>query len=484
MRLEAGLWDASFQYQVARLNASVDSDRRRFELERAQEREAALLEKTDREATLRRQSWLLGALIALIVPLYFSRRMQKLKAKSEQAAAARLEEQVIERTREMEDEMARRMEAEVERRRLIEKMSEGEKMRALGQLTAGVAHDFNNLMTVVTLGAEQLRARLVRDDDTQSAQVLDHIVSAADTGARITGGLMAYVRKQPLQPEVLALDVFFEQARPMLRNTLGERIELEMHLEPCRALVDKGQLTTSILNLLLNAREAMPNGGRVALSVRATGERVDIEVSDTGIGMTPDIRQRAVDPFFTTKETGEGTGLGLSMVYGFARQSGGDLSIRSARNEGTAITLSLPLESTRTAPDTAPKALPTVAMRNTRVLAVEDRAMLLHVIKPTLEQLGMHVFVAANAQQAIEHVNAKGLPDVLISDIVMPGDMDGLDLVHTLRRQRPELPVVLMSGCSSSVDIDCEFLRKPFSVDDLARAIQRALGTPDPVHAG
>ncbi|MEO1575508.1 MAG: tetratricopeptide repeat protein, partial [Pseudomonadota bacterium] len=478
-RLESQLWDASFQYQVARLNASLDTDRQRFELERAQERELALREKAEREVTLRRQSWLLAALIALMVPLYISRRMQKHKAETERAAAAHLEDQVVERTQELEHEMARRMEAEVERRRLIEKMSEGEKMRALGQLTAGVAHDFNNLMTVVTLGADQLRARLVRDDDVQSAHVLNHIVAAADTGARITRGLLAYVRKQPLQPEVLSLDVFFEQARPILRNTLGERIELEMRLTPCQALVDKGQLTTSILNLLLNAREAMPNGGRVELTVRTADERVDIEVRDTGIGMTADVRQRAVGPFFTTKETGEGTGLGLSMVYGFARQSGGDLTLRSARGEGATVTLSLPLASALDIDDQDAVPSAPVIMRHTRVLAVEDRAMLLHVLKPTLEQLGMDVFVAANAQQAIEHVYAHGLPDVLISDIVMPGEMDGLDLVQTLREREPRLPVVLMSGCSTSVDVDCEFLRKPFSVDDLAQAIQRALGASD-----
>ena len=413
----------------------------------------------------------------MLLLLFQSRRMQKRIANTERAAATRLEDQVVARTCELEDEMARRMEAEIERRRLIEKMSEGEKMRALGQLTAGVAHDFNNLMTVVTLGVDQLRFRLLRRGDDASEAVLRNIVEAADTGARITRGLLAYVRKQPLLPEVLALDDVFEQARPIFRNTLGERIELETRFEPCHALVDRGQLTTSMLNLLLNAREAMPDGGKVLVAVGATQERVDIEVRDTGVGMSVEIRQRAFDPFFTTKQTGEGTGLGLSMVYGFARQSGGDLRIESAPGKGTSVTLSLPLVEATLPTDSATLPKLVKPTHQIRVLAVEDRAMLLHVLKPTLEQLGFEVCVASNAQIALEHVDEAGLPDVLVSDIVMPGPLDGLGLVSRLREQREDLPVVLMSGCSTSVELDCVFLRKPFSVDELERAIQRALSS-------
>ncbi|MEM6639548.1 MAG: ATP-binding protein [Pseudomonadota bacterium] len=476
VRLESQLWDASLQYQVARLNASLATDRQQLELTRARERAAALRDRAEREAALRRQSWLLGALVIMLAGLLQYLRSQKLKASTERAQAVRLEEQVAARTRELEDQMALRMEAEIEHRRIIKKMSEGEKMRALGQLTAGVAHDFNNLMTVVTLGADQLRSRLIRDDDEPSAEVLGHIVEAADTGARITRGLLAYVRKQPLQPEILALDDFLEQARPIFRNTLGERIELDMHLEPCQALVDKGQLTTSMLNLLLNAREAMPNGGPIWVSLRSVDERIDIVVRDSGLGMAADVRQRAVDPFFTTKDVGEGTGLGLSMVFGFARQSGGDLAIQSAPGQGTSVTLSLP-HADASIDESIEHRIPTNAVsRYTRVLAVEDRAMLLHVLKPTLEQLGMAVHVAANAQQALEYVARDGLPDVLISDIVMPGDFDGIDLAQRLRQRQHDLPVVLMSGCSTTVDMDCEFLRKPFSVDELWQAVERAMG--------
>ena len=476
--IESRLWDASFQYQLARLNASLEIDRRTFELERSREREAALREKAERETTLRRQTWLIGGMLFALIALLFSRRLQKRTADAERVANARLEDDVKARTRELEDEMAKRMAAEVEKRQLSETMLEGEKLRSMGQLTAGIAHDFNNLMTVVTLGADQLSNRF--RGDVEASETLAHIKNAADTGAKITRGLLAYVRKQPLDPELIRLDHFLNEALPIWRNTLGERITLTTHFEPCVTRVDKGQLTTAVLNLLLNAREAMLGGGTVSITLRSVTDarqqsRAEIVVQDNGVGMTQAVREQAVEPFFTTKEGGEGSGLGLSMVFGFARQSDGDLTIKSERNKGTTITLSLPVATTQARSETPSSTASRLIPAGTRVLAVEDRAELLHVLEPALTQLGVEVTTANNAMDALHKIETGSLPDLVITDIVMPGKLDGLELVKKLRQLSPELPVVLMSGYSKSVGHDCTFLRKPFSVSELEGAIEKTL---------
>ncbi|MFK8028811.1 MAG: ATP-binding protein [Gammaproteobacteria bacterium] len=474
-RVESRLWDASFQYQVARLNAALEYDRRKFELERAGEREIALREVANREAKLRRQSWLIGALLIAFTALFFSRRLQKRIADAERAASTSLEHQVQERTQELEDEMGKRMAVEVEQRHTAQRMYEGEKMKAMGQLTAGVAHDFNNLMTVVTLGADQLKSQLMAADDPDTAETIEHIRSAADTGAKITRGLLAYVREQPLQPESLQLHEYLSEALPMFRNTLGERFTLEISLVTCRVVVDKGQLTTAILNLLLNAKEAMASGGKISVTLHNVKGQARIEVRDYGTGMSEHDLKHAFDPFFTTKDIGEGTGLGLSMVYGFARQSHGDLTIASELNKGTTVTLSLPLVFDFAAEKTAIEDQAQRISRGLQVLAVEDRIQLLNVLKRSLTGLGIHVACASSADEALEMVANTGLPDILITDIVMPGALDGLGLVARLREINPDLPVVLMSGYTKDVDEDCTFLHKPFSIDELEDAIANTL---------
>ncbi|MFK7889077.1 MAG: ATP-binding protein [Gammaproteobacteria bacterium] len=471
--IESRLWDASFQYQVARLNASLATDRRQYELKRSTERESALRQQANREITLRRQTWLIGAMLMAVIALLLSRRSQTRIAAAERTANARLEDQVKTRTRELETEMAKRMAVEVERRELSEQMAEGEKLRAMGQLTAGISHDFNNLMTVVTLGAGQLKKQL--HGDTMATDTLEHIIGAADTGARITRGLLAYVRKQPLKPQVLQLNEFLDDALPIWRNTLGERIALTTRFEPCQSPVDQSQLTTAMLNLLLNAKEAMPTGGTVSITLTTDNEQAKIAVTDNGTGMSQEVVQRAVDPFFTTKVHGEGSGLGLSMVYGFARQSGGDLHIKSTPHKGTTITLSLPVATQQSQSNTPAGAASHRIPTDTHLLAVEDRAQLLLVLEPALVQLGLRVTTASNADDALGKIETHGLPDLVITDIVMPGSLDGLGLVAELRRRSPDLPVVLMSGYSKSVDEECTFLRKPFSVTELETAIEQTL---------
>lgn len=468
------LTDKSFDYRLARLNAELERERRNDELAMALEREQALKYRAERDARFRNLSYIAGCLILAIIYLWFTRRMQSRLAATERKANEHLEEQVRARTREVEEQMAERMQVEVERGQLNQQLVEGEKLRALGQLTAGVAHDFNNLMTVVSLTAEALRDGLAKDE-TQRKHFASDILAAAQSGAEITSSLLAYARKQALQPAETQLDELVLDAMPMLRNTLGERHILEAQFEPCRVLADQGQVTTAILNLLLNAREAMRDGGTVRLSVMPVGDTAEIRVKDTGVGMTEKDLARAVEPFFTTKSVGEGSGLGLSMAFGFARQSGGNLRLESEPMKGTVAKLTLPLLEK----DQAQVAKPTLSTQATpqglRALVVEDRPALLEVLERTMALLGMEVTAVPTADQAWQHVEEHGIPDLLVSDIMMPGALDGQELALRLQKLSPKLPIVLISGYSDNVDSDMTFLSKPFSMDQLKAAILEAL---------
>ena len=476
-RLETLLWDDNFRYRIERLNVSLELDRQSIELELAQAREATLLAKADREAALKRQSWLVAAIFIVVLMLLFSRRLQSRVANTERAANERLEGLVEQRTRELSDEMAQRLQVEVERRRLSEKLSEGEKMRVVGRLTAGVAHDFNNLMTIVALSAENLKLSMAEGKDARINDMIDDILSAADSGAKITDGLLAYVRKQPLRPEVLALDEFLEKALPIFKNSLSERITLNTYFEPCHVKVDKGQLTTSILNLVLNAKDAMSDGGELSLQLHVRSDSAHILVCDTGSGMSEEIRQQAFEPFFTTKHSSDGSGLGLSMVYGFARQSGGNLTIDSLIDKGSVVTLSLPLYVAESESSNDKRSHNESTDNVVRVLVVEDRDFLLHMLERTLEQMGMQVDIASNADDALDIVTATGLPDLLVCDVMMPGSMDGPGLAAVLRERNPDLPILLISGYSETVDPTYGFLRKPFSMTELEQAIDEVLHT-------
>lgn len=476
-RLESMLWDDNFRYRIGRLNVSLEMDRQRIALELAQAREATLRARADREAALRWLSWLVAAIVIVSVALLFFWRTQSRIASTERAANERLEELVEQRTRELSEEMAQRLQVEVERRRLSEKLSEGEKMRVIGRLTAGVAHDFNNLMAVVALSAENLKRSILEGQYAQSSETIDDILSAADTGAKITDGLLAYVRKQPLRPEVIALDSFIENNVPIFRNILGSRIVFSTSLEPCFVTVDKGRLTTSLLNLVLNAKDAMPSGGELSLELGVSAGSATIVVRDTGVGMSEDARKQAFEPFFTTKDAGDGAGLGLSMAYGFAKQSGGNLSIASVPGEGTALTLSLPLSQSELEDEDAPAIAPQMASSgaNVRALVVEDRDFLRRALERTLEPMGMQVQLASNADEALEIVTETGLPDLLVCDVTMPGSMDGPDLAAELRRRDQALPVLMISGYSEPVDTAYGFLAKPFTGAELESAIEREL---------
>ncbi|MFK7955455.1 MAG: ATP-binding protein [Lysobacterales bacterium] len=475
-RIEQELWDASFQYQIARLNASLEVDQAKIELQRAQQQQSVLQEMANREKKLRFQSWIMGAMMIAVVLLFQSRRLQKRLADSQRLASEDLEDLVKTRTQELEDEMAERLRVEVKERALLAKLAEQEKLHALGQLTAGVAHDFNNLMAIVTLSADHLKSSGSVSVQSTDAEVLENISAAADAGSKITNGLLAYVRKQPLKPQVLDLKAFLEQSLPLFKKALGAGFELKEDLHPCVVEVDRAQLTTSLLNLIINAKEAMGTQGMVYLILRGVDNRAEISVRDNGPGMSEETQRKSVEPFYTTKDSGEGTGLGLSIVYGFARQSGGDMSIHSRPGEGTMVTLSLPKAGTNIASAaTAAQQTKSDLAVGTQVLVVEDRELLRNMLERTLTEFGMQVWTAENGESALSLIESRGLPDLLVSDIVMPGSLDGISLANTLRQQQPSLAVLLISGYSEALDSRFRFLRKPFSMTELEQAIHSAM---------
>lgn len=473
--LQQQLWDQSFQYRVARLNGNIEARQQAAAAERAQQREQELAQIAARETQLRRQSWLIAALLIALALLFQSRRMQKRLRETERQANERLGDLVQNRTQALEDEMAERLRAEADRRELQSRLAETEKLRVFGQLSAGVAHDFNNLLTVVTLATDQLRTQAEQPPSALDQVCLDSISEASETGRRITNGLMAYARKQPLKPEVLRLDRHVEGMLPLLKNTLGESHELRAILEPCMVRVDQGQLTTALLNLLLNAREAMPQGGSVQLTLAVKDGAARLAVEDHGHGIPEADLERAAEPFFTTKTAGAGTGLGLSMVEGFSRQSGGDFAIDSTEGQGTKVTIVLPLHLDLVISEQGEARSAAAVPQNLSILVVEDRSTLRQMLKRTLTQLGHEVRTARNGADALAQIDRDGAPRLLITDVVMPGPLRGPDLAETLRQDHPKLAVLLISGYSDDYQGSFRFLRKPFSADELEQAIGDAL---------
>ena len=310
------------------------------------EKEAALA-KAQREQIIRNGLFLFVFGLAVIGYLFFSRRsqMQRVRERSEQAEL--LELVVAERTRELEHQIKQSNEAEHARIALERRLGEAEKLRVLGQLTGGIAHDFNNLLMVVIGSAELLRDKL--PDEPIYGDLVNHIVTAAGSGADITRALMAYARKQPLRLETIALNEFLTQRIPLIARTLGGMVTLKLDLQdtpPVDVVLDSAQLTTALLNLALNAKDAQDNHGEIRVTLNTRDERwAVISVEDAGVGMNAEQKLRAVEPFYTTKQDRHGSGLGLSMVYGFSKQLGGDLEIDSELGRGTTVRVVLPIAS-------------------------------------------------------------------------------------------------------------------------------------------
>jgi PAS domain S-box-containing protein len=402
-----------------------------------------------------------------------------------------LERKVEERTRALQAEMA-------ERRKVEAALQQVQRLEAIGQLTGGVAHDFNNLLTVV-VGQTEAIAMAAGGND-KIARMTAAIQRAAERGARLTGQLLAFSRQQRLRPAAVTIDRLTANIDDLVRRAVGETIEVAFSITPdlWPTLVDPAQFESALLNLVLNARDAMPTGGRLTIGARnaavaageamrldaAPGDYVVISVTDTGMGMPPDVREHAFEPFFTTKDVGKGTGLGLAQIYGFAKQSGGAATIESTMGHGTTVSLYLPRAETSTAQDdVSPHAARPPKGRGKTILVVEDQPEVREVIEMSLNELGYRILTAPDGVAARQVLESDETIDLLLTDIVMPNGVSGIDLAQAARRLRQDLKIVLVSGYSrddqaraGGLSDEFIFLEKPFRQAELAGAIAAALG--------
>ena len=372
-----------------------------------------------------------------------------------------------------------------------------QKMDAIGQLTGGVAHDFNNILTVIT-GTIGILEEAVADKPELVA-IAKLIDEAAERGANLTKHLLAFARKQPLQPLEVDVNSLVLEAAKLLHPTLGEHIEITPLLaeDAWTALVDPNQLTTAVLNLALNARDAMPGGGKLALETNnvfldenyagmhsevTPGNYVMVAVSDTGTGIPAALVERVFDPFFTTKEVGKGTGLGLSMVFGFVKQSGGHIKIYSEEGHGTSVKMYLPRATGLN--QTAAEALisATIEGGDEVVLVVEDDSLVRRYVMTQIASLGYTTLEASNASEALQIVDAVGTIDLLFTDVIMPGTLNGKQLVDEALKRRPTLKVLFTSGYTENaivhhgrLDSGVLLLAKPYRKSELARMLRLAL---------
>ena len=384
-----------------------------------------------------------------------------------------------------------------ERRSFDERLRQAQKLEALGQLTGGVAHDFNNLLTVILGNAELLTERL--DDQQQLRLLAEMTASAAERGAELTNRLLAFARRQALEPRRVDINRLIGGMDGLLRRTLGERLEIEVVRGGgvWSARVDPGQLEVALLNLAINARDAMPDGGRLTIETAnasldddyaarheevVPGQYVMLSLTDSGHGMTPEHMARAFEPFFTTKAVGKGSGLGLSMVYGFVKQSGGHIKLYSEVGEGTTARLYLPRATADDPEAVYPTDVDEPAPGEEHVLVVEDDALVREHVSSLLEGLGYRVTRAENGHEALAAIDAHDDIALLFTDVVMPGGMDGRRLADEARRRRPALRVLYTSGYTENaivhhgrLDAGVQLLSKPYRRTELAAKVRRVL---------
>ena len=377
-----------------------------------------------------------------------------------------------------------------ERRQAEEALRQAQKMEAIGQLTGGVAHDFNNLLTVIRSAADLLRGRELPPD--RARRYVDAISDTADRAAKLTGQLLTFARRHSSNREVFDAADRLARISEMLQTVLGTRVAFELNIADCPLKIDAdaNQFETAIVNLVANARDAMEGAGSLTIcaiksydaphgvSRSESSEYVAISVVDTGSGIPPDKLDRIFEPFFTTKDVGRGTGLGLSQVYGFAQQSGGTVRVESVVGQGTAFTLHFPL-SAKAVPSLESKAGKLLETQERwTLLVVEDNADVGEFSTQLLHDLGYETTLASNAEDALRHLDRDSRRfDIVLSDVVMPG-MDGVSLAKEIRRRFPGLPIVLNSGYSDAFkdeDHGFELILKPYSVEELSKALRRAM---------
>ncbi|HVU20190.1 MAG TPA: ATP-binding protein, partial [Rhizomicrobium sp.] len=385
-------------------------------------------------------------------------------------------------------DMTEKRDAQIKLQLAQEQLAQSQKMEAIGHLTGGVAHDFNNLLMIVSGQAQLMR---LRAKDPKDLRALDAIEQAAATGSNLTRQLLTFARRQRLTRHAVDLSERLTACRDLLVSSLGEAVNLETDIAPNLWTVetDVGELELALVNIAVNARDAMPNGGTFTIEARnyhldghgaanLTGDFVGLSLADTGTGISRDAITRVFEPFFTTKEVGKGTGLGLSQVYGYARQTGGDVEIESEEGKGTTVTLYLPRTHSRVEALSIEKPDGDMLKGEATILLVEDNIAVGEVSTMLLEQLGYTVQQVERPAAALDLLSRANDIDLVLSDIVMPGDMDGLMLARTIRDRHPSLPVMLATGYSSAAErVGSEFpiIRKPYDYNMLGFAVKTAL---------
>jgi PAS domain S-box-containing protein len=369
-------------------------------------------------------------------------------------------------------DISERKEAQEKLFAMQRQLAESQKFDALGQLTGGVAHDFNNLLMVISGSVHAIRKEVTGEKALRALQSID---GASQRAASLTRQLLTFARRQSVQPQCIKLSERLEVLRDVLNAGLGSTLSLTIDVpdDVWNIVVDPNEFETALVNLVVNARDAMPEGGSVIISGKniLDKDQVAISVEDTGVGIPDDIAAKVFDPFFTTKAVGKGTGLGLSQVHGFAHQAGGTVGLKSVLGSGTTITMCLPKATTQ--PATERDHVPLKGSGT--VLLVEDNPEVATVSTRLLEQLGYNVRWATDASTALAELEKDGI-DIVFSDVVMPGKMDGIGLAKTIRKTNPQIPILLVTGYSSSTnEIGSQFpiLRKPYQLHELSRELQK-----------
>ena len=412
-------------------------------------------------------------------------------------AADDLERQILERTADLEDALARLKAETAERERVEASLRQSQKMEAVGQLTGGIAHDFNNMLTGVIGSLDIMRRRIAAGRVDDLDKYMDAASTSAERAAALTHRLLAFSRRQSLDSRPVEINALIGSMTNLIEQALPETIDLELDLAPelPLGLVDPHQLESAILNLAINARDAMPDGG--ALTVETSfvaldeaqsltkpglpaGRYVVVAVSDSGVGMPPGIIEKVFDPFFTTKPIGQGTGLGLSMVYGFVQQSGGAVRIHSQVDLGTSVKLYLPITAATPIDDSQAPA-PVLPGTGEWVLLVEDDPSVRLLVREVLAELEYRPIEFENPLAALPYLASDQPIDLMITDVGLPG-MNGRELAEAARKHRPDLPILFVTGYAENAAIRSGFLgtkmamiTKPFSIDELASKVREML---------
>ena len=426
-----------------------------------------------------------SALLVIALLLLAIRESRKRLVEAEAARDA-----LAETNRQLTEEAENRAAAEATVRQM-------QKVEAVGQLTGGIAHDFNNMLAVVIGSLDMAQKRLDMGETPRALRLVENAMEGAQRAARLTARLLAFSRQQPLDPQAIDTNRLIGGMSEILQRTIGDDIRIETALAAglWPTFADPGQLENAILNLCINGRDAMPQGGKLTVETAnadlddaeahpgAAGQFVMLSVTDTGTGMPPEVAERAIDPFFTTKGAGKGTGLGLSQVHGFIRQSGGHLQIHSEPGQGTTVKLFLPRHLGAVAEDAdgAGEATGLPRADGEVVLVVEDDDRVRHVSADALRELGYTVMQAPDAHHALAMVATPSRIDLLFTDVVMP-DVNGRELADRARTMRPDLKVLYTTGYTKdaivhegTLDPGVDMLPKPFTVDQLARKIRQVI---------